>query len=126
MAEAVRDREAARRRRANVPGGRRHGHRVLVSAEEEARLVVLAEAQGVTVPRLLVESTLSGAGETPTQRRHAIADLFALERRLAGVSLDLERVAAQRSGAAEAEEVLAAVRGTVARIEAAIDGLAAP
>lgn len=85
--------------------------------------MVLAEAQHVTVPRLLVESTLSGTGETPTQRQHAMADLFALERLLAGVAGDLEQVAGQ--GADEASEVLGAVRETVARIEAAIDGLAA-
>lgn len=54
----------ARRRRANVAGGRRHEHKVRVSAEEEARLVVLAEAQHVSVPRLLIE--------TVTDRRDAM------------------------------------------------------
>ena len=48
-----------RRRRANVAGGRQHAHRVLVTAEEEEQLVRRAEAQRVTVPRLLVESALS-------------------------------------------------------------------
>src|SRR4051794_9659558 len=74
----------ARRRRANVAGGRRHRHEVKVTPEEEARLLLLAEAQGVTVPRLLVESALSAAGETPAERRNAIAELFGLHRLLAG------------------------------------------
>lgn len=113
------DRETGRRRRANVAGGRQHGHRVLVSPEEEARLVVQAEAQHVTVPRLLVESALQGV-ETPTQRQHAMADLFALERHLAVVSAELERA---KNG--EAADVLATVRAAVARIETAIDELAA-
>ncbi len=42
--------------------GRQHSHRVLVTAEEEARLVRLAAAGRVTVPRLLVEPALAGWG----------------------------------------------------------------
>jgi len=91
----------------------------MVSPEEEARLVVLAEAQHVTVPRLLVESTLSGQAETPTQRHHAMADLFGLQRLLAGLSGDLERVESD----AEVPRLLAAVRELVGRIDEAIDGL---
>ena len=41
-----------RRRRANQPGGRQHSHRVKVTPEEEAVLLQLALAQGVSVPRL--------------------------------------------------------------------------
>ena len=45
-------RQLGRRRRANVAGGRKHRHAVLVTPEEEALLVQRAEAQRVTVPRL--------------------------------------------------------------------------
>lgn len=77
-------RTMGRRRRANVAGGRKHRHAVLVTPEEEALLVQRAEAQRVTVPRLVVESALSEGGETPTQRRRAMAELFAIRRALAG------------------------------------------
>ena len=49
----------ARRRRANVEGGRQHHHKVKVTPEEEGMLLRLAEAQHVTIPRLLVESALA-------------------------------------------------------------------
>lgn len=52
--EAPKGRLFARRRRANVDGGRQHRHEVKVSPEEEGMLLRLAEAQHVTIPRLLV------------------------------------------------------------------------
>ena len=77
----------SRRRRANVEGGRQHFHKVKVSPEEEAKLLQLAQKQGVTIPRLLVESALSlEASETPTERKQAIAELFAVHTLLARVS----------------------------------------
>lgn len=85
-----------RRRRANVAGGRQHSHRVLVTPEEEARLVRLAESARVTVPRLLIEAALAvgaGGGETPTQRRDAMAELFAVRRLLAAVSNNVNQIA---------------------------------
>ncbi len=45
--------------------------------EEEAVLVRLAEAAGVSVPRLLVEAATSlGSESTPTQRREAIVEML--------------------------------------------------
>ena len=60
-----------------------------VTPEEEALLLQLALAQGVTVPRLLVEAATSRTGETSTQRRAAIAELLAVCRLLAAVSRQL-------------------------------------
>lgn len=121
-------RRLVRRRRANVAGGRQHAHRVLVTPEEEAALVRLAEAQRVTVPRLLVESALSGAGETPTQRREAMAELFAVRRLLAAVSNNVNQVARHANAGpefpADAAGALQGVRRVVERIDAAIDDLA--
>src|SRR5213079_508513 len=77
------NRSTARRRRSNAADGpRRIAHLVKVTAIEEAQLVVRAEQQRVTVPRLLVEAALSDRTETPTVRRDAMAELFAVRRAL--------------------------------------------
>lgn len=120
-----------RQRRANVQGGRERtgrSHRVYVSEEEAVRLTKLAAEQHVTVPRLLVESALSGA-ETPTQRRAAIAELFALRRSLAGMANNVNQLAraANTDGrapvgtAAALESIVRAVEG----IDETIDRVAA-
>ena len=120
-----------RQRRANVEGGRQHFHKVKVSAEEEGILARLAAAQHVTIPRLLVESAIASehAGETPTERRNAIAELFALHRLLAAVSYNVNQIARATNATGEVQEdmrwTLAKVRETAVRIDKAIDGLAA-
>ncbi len=120
----------ARRRRSNVAGGRQHSHRVKVTPEEEALLVQLAGAQRVSVPRLLVESALSARGETPTQRREAMVELFAVHRLLAAISNNVNQIArhANASGEfpADAAGVLRAVRRVAQRIDDAVDRLAEP
>lgn len=117
-----------RRRRANVEGGRQHQHKVKVSPEEEAVLARLAAEQQVTIPRLLVESALaSESSETPTQRKQAIAELFALHRLLAAVSNNVNQIAraTNATGEAQAETsvTLTRVREVAVRIDEAIDGL---
>lgn len=117
-----------RKRRANVEGGRQHQHKVKVSPEEEAVLARLAAEQQVTIPRLLVESALaSESSETPTQRKQAIAELFALHRLLAAVSNNVNQIAraTNATGEAQAETsaTLAKVRQVAVRIDEAIDGL---
>ena len=47
-----------RRRQPNVQGGRPHRYEVALSAEQNTELVEQAEALGVTVPHLLVSTTL--------------------------------------------------------------------
>lgn len=117
----------ARRRRANAAGGRAHRHVVRVSPEEEGRLLALAEAQHVTVPRLLVESALAPAGETSTQRRDAIAELFRVHRLLAAVSNNVNQMARATNATGEVQsemvQTLRAVRRTAERVDAVIDGL---
>jgi len=92
-------------------------------------LLRLAEAQHVTVPRLLVESALAAASsETPTERRDAIAELFRLHRLLAAISNNVNQMAKVTNATGEVQDELAAtlraVRRTAERIDAAIDGLA--
>lgn len=118
----------SRRRRANIDGGRQHFHKVGVSPEEEGRLLVLAGEQRVTIPRLLVESALSSKNsETPTERRNAMIELFALHRLLANIANNVNQVAKVANATGEVQDelrgTLDAVRRTALRIDEAIDGL---
>lgn len=116
-----------RRRRANAPGGRRHSHQVKVTPEEEARLVQLAQAHRVSVPRLLVESALAQQGETPTERRNVITELFGLHRLLGSIANNINQMAKVTNATGEAQlemrATMAAVRRTADRIDAAVDEL---
>ena len=117
-----------RRRRANYSGGRPHRHEVRVSPEEEAVLLELAEEQQVTVPRLLVESALAqGRGETASERRNAVAELFAVYRLLASVANNVNQIAhvanTNRQVPVDTGIVLEEVRAVAARVDAVIDEL---
>jgi hypothetical protein len=65
---------------------------VLLTVQEQAQLRARAGALGVSVPRLLVESALSGV-ETPAERRGWIAELFELRRLLATVANNVNQLA---------------------------------
>lgn len=121
----------ARQRRANAAGGRHHRHVVKVTPAEEALLLQLASAQGVTVPRLLVEAALSAsAGATPTERRNAIAELFRIYRLLGTIANNVNQMARATNATGqvhpELTETMRAVRRVADRVEGAIDGLALP
>lgn len=119
-----------RKRRENVAGGRHHSHRVKVTPEEEARLLMLAEAQGVSVARLLVESALSGASETPTQRREIITELFALHRLVSNIANNVNQLARVANTTSEilpeTVHYLREGRRLVRRIDAVLEELARP
>lgn len=91
--QTPRKRALVRRRRANASVARQHSHRVKVTPEEEARLVALAEDQRVSVPRLLIESTLQRGGETSTQRRDLLTQFFTTQRMLAALSNNVNQMA---------------------------------
>lgn len=116
-----------RRRRANVRGGRRHSHMVRVTPEEEALLAQLAETRQVTIPRLLIEAALSADAKTPTERREVNPEFFAILQQLAGVARNVNQLA--RTGnihdrlPVATSAALDDVRGVVAKINAALDGL---
>lgn len=101
-----------------------------MSPEEEGALLLRAKAQRVTIPRLLVESALSAAGETPTERRQAMVELFGLHRLLAAISNNVNQIAkaTNATGELQGETVatLAKVREVAERIDEAIDGLSLP
>jgi len=101
---------------------------VRVTPEEEAQLLQRAVAQGVSVPRLMIESALSGHPETSTQRRDAMRELFALRRQLAGIANNVNQIARAANTDGRAPVGTAAALEDVClvadKIEAAIDGLA--
>lgn len=117
--------ELRRSRRENVPGGRQHRHVVKVTPEEEAVLLRLASEQGITVPRLLVEAATAGGGESATQRRQLLAELFALHRLLGSMANNVNQIAKATNATLETQpDTAAALRGALRvmdRIDDAID-----
>lgn len=115
-----------RERRANVVGGRHVSHRVKVTPEEEAQLQILAVEHRITVPRLLIESTLRESGPTASVTRDVLAELFAIRRLMSGAAVNINQIAkAANAGTmpgAELTGALAMLRRLVARVDAAIDG----
>lgn len=128
--EPVRRKVLGRSRQANVPGGRPHSYRVKVTPEERSRLDQLAAEQQVSVPRLMVESTLSGGSETPTQRREAMAELFAIRRVLSNNAINVNQMAkaVNIDGVLppEAAGYLAEARTLVGQIDATLEALVRP
>jgi hypothetical protein len=107
-----RSRGRARRERQAQPRGVEQ--KVRLSLEERRQLRERAADLGVSVPRLLVESALSG-GETPTDRRAMIAELFEVRRLLATVANNVNQLAkvANTSGEVSVGERLARTLGEV-------------
>ena len=121
----------SRKRRANAAGGRHYAHQVKVTPEEEAVLLQLAAKQGVSVPRLLVESALAVEDRTTaTDRREAIAELFRIHRVLGGAANNMNQLAkvANATGEVPAEfgPTMGYVRRLCTRIDTTIDKLALP
>ena len=92
-------------------------------------LLQLALAQGVTVPRLLVEAALAAStGETATERRNAMAELFRIHRLLGSIANNVNQMAKATNATgevhAELVETMRAVRRVAGRVDSAIDGLA--
>jgi len=112
----------ARRGREREP--RRVYQQVKLTEEERDRLRARAAELGVSVPRLMVESALSGGSGTSTERRREMAELFETRRLLATVANNVNQLARtanttgelpaqQRLGraVAEVEELVARLRG---------------
>jgi hypothetical protein len=93
---------------------RRVYQQVTLTHEERDQLRERAGALGVSVPRLLVESALSGV-ETPAERRAWVAELFELRRLLATVANNVNQLAkvANTSGELPAGERLSRTFGEV-------------
>jgi hypothetical protein len=85
-------RPRGRVRRAREPVARGVIQKVKLTEAEQQELRRRAAEQGVSVPRLMVESALSGI-ETPTDRRRLVAELFETRRLLATVANNVNQLA---------------------------------
>lgn len=90
-ASANRRSEMARERQKNVPGGRPHKSIVKLSDEEHAVLTARAEAAGMTVPRLLVETVLHES-DAEAGRAHVALQLLDLEHQIRRVGANLNQL----------------------------------
>lgn len=119
----------ARQRQPNVEGGRAVRRTVKLTEFEDNALMLKASHQGVSVPRLLVESALTfEAGETATDRRDAVAMILRVERQLAAIGNNLNQIA-RAANAGEPIEVgitgsLDYLRGALRRLDRAADVIA--
>lgn len=117
-----------RGRQPDVPGGRGFVHQVKVTGDQERRLRQLAAVQGVTVARLLVESTLSRDGWSPAQRRTLGAELLGVRRTLSGIGTNVNQLAAwansERRWPVQAAGTLGVIEQAIARLEAVVEDLA--
>lgn len=109
-------------------------HQVKVTEAEEAVLVRLAEAAGVSVPRLLVEAATAAefgaGGVTATERRAAVVELMTVSRVLAGVAGNLNQLARSVNAGAEfppaAVVVRERIRALIPRVQRACEDLSDP
>jgi hypothetical protein len=112
---AARPRVFGRARRANVEGARPGRIVVKTTPAEELRLRTLAAAAGVSVQRLLVETTFAahapGATATAltmTERRQAAAELFQISRLLGTVANNVNQMARATNATGEVQEDMVA------------------
>lgn len=85
-------RPRGRVKRAREPVARGVIQKVKLTEAEQQELRRRAAEQGVSVPRLMVESALAGI-ETPTDRRRLVAELFETRRLLATVANNVNQLA---------------------------------
>lgn len=129
MTEPNERRLFGRQRRANDnDGARQKRYVVKANDEEQTQLEARALVRGVTVPRLMVESALNLHIETDTDRKDAIAELFALRRLLANVANNVNQMAKyaneERAFPADADAIVKEYRALVPQISAAVERLA--
>ena len=108
-------------RRAREPVPRHVIQKVKLTEEERDQLRTRAAELGMSVPRLMVESALSGV-ETPTDRRRMVVELFETRRLLATVANNVNQLAhsanisGQVSEGRRLEQMLAEVDELVAEL----------
>ncbi|WP_425296021.1 plasmid mobilization protein [Nocardia cyriacigeorgica] len=82
---------ARRERQANVAGGRPHTVKVKLTDAEQSELKSRAEQAGVSVPRLLVESTLE-SGQVEAGRAHAALQLLELDNQIRRIGANVNQL----------------------------------
>ncbi|WP_299577492.1 MobC family plasmid mobilization relaxosome protein [uncultured Williamsia sp.] len=115
-----------RERQTNVVGGRTGRFNVKTSPEQTAALMALAAERGMTVPRLLVSSTLRPSVMSGL-RRDDVTDLLGVMTYLGAISNNVNQLAkvanATNELPAETAQTLARVREVAGRLQLALDRL---
>ena len=119
-------RRLSRRRARNVTGGRPFRHEVKVSEAEEAQLVILAARHRVTIPRLLVMSTLERSDEiTAADKRELLTELFVIHRLLGNLTNNVNQIAKVANSTRElppqTDAVLSAAWAALRRVDREIE-----
>ncbi|KWX05991.1 hypothetical protein TH66_00310 [Carbonactinospora thermoautotrophica] len=107
------------------PGGRRNVVFVRLSDEEKEKIAARAEALGVSIQRLLVESALAGSAQTVTERRALVAELLGVRRLVAALGNNINQLARVANATGAAPPELAAAAAAVARAMARLDATVA-
>lgn len=119
-------------RRRRLPGGRPFQHTVRLSRSEQEKVVPAAAAAGVSVPYLLVETTLAslagGAGWSVAERRAVAVELSGMWRQFHTIGAGVEQLAEHANAGripaqASIEGCLGVVVATTARLQAVLDRL---
>lgn len=118
----------SRKRQSNAAGGRSVRREVKLTVDQNLALQVMADEAGVSVARLLVESTLSQSrGETAAERHELITLLFLLQRGLAAAGNNINQIARVANTTGEIKDdlhdSLEHLRATVARIDEVLESL---
>lgn len=124
MSVEVAPRKTARKRRANVVGGRAAKHELWVSAEEEGELLRRATAEGMTIPRYVMERALSNeGGETVTERRGRLGELLRTRRLLAADSNNLNQLTRRVNAGESAHDLHAQILHTLHAVDRVLESL---
>ncbi len=111
------------RRMRKERGGRQHEIKVRLTSSELDELRDRAESAGVSVARLLVESTLIGDRQTVSQRRATLAAFMVARRQVSGATTNLNQLARVANSTqrvpVEVEEAAARMVRTVEVLESA-------
>nr|WP_067067549.1 plasmid mobilization relaxosome protein MobC [Carbonactinospora thermoautotrophica] len=96
-----------------------------LSDEEKEKIAARAEALGVSIQRLLVESALAGSAQTVTERRALVAELLGVRRLVAALGNNINQLARVANATGAAPPELAAAAAAVARAMARLDATVA-
>ena len=136
MAEDVGNGEGApvkRQRQQRVSGGRPHRHNIRLSDEQQTLIATAAEAAGMSVPNLLVETTLTALASdrqlSVAERRALFGELLAVRRLLKAIGANVDELAAANTTGQLPPEVaptMHAVAAMVNRLDTAMAPVKVP
>lgn len=99
-------------------------HKVKVTEEQERQLLLLAAQYGnVSVPRLLVDSTLAGGVEAATRKGELAGELYRITRFLGKVGVNVNQIARATNATQEKQPETFAAMEAIARVCGRLDVL---